>query len=82
MVSDSCSAEFCPLETDLHPVNMLLKASQFRLELCMVSEVRLASHPLSHLAFSFERRLILRKLLTFSDLSYQIICVFFCVFFF
>lgn len=31
--SNSCSADFCPLETDLCPVNMLLQASQFRLEL-------------------------------------------------
>lgn len=32
-ISSSCSAEFCPLETDIHPVNMSLTVSQFRLEL-------------------------------------------------
>lgn len=32
-ISSWCSAEFCPLETDLHLVNMSLMVSQFRLEL-------------------------------------------------
>lgn len=31
--SNSCSADFCPLETDVCSVNMRLKASQFRPEL-------------------------------------------------
>ena len=76
VASDSCSADFCPLETDLCPVNMLLRFHSEDLNYGLRGE-RLAFHPLSHLAFSFEGRLILKKLLTFSDLSHQIIFIFF-----
>lgn len=33
VASSSCSANFCPLETDICPVNTSLKVSQWRLEL-------------------------------------------------
>lgn len=67
-ISSPRSAEFRPLETELCPVNMSLLFHSLDLNYGLRGE-GLAFHPLSHLAFSFEGRLILKKLLTFRDLS-------------